>query len=153
MKKVLSVFLLLTMCFSLAACGDGNEATTQTTTQTTIQTTTASLHPSNYPTIESVVNGIKYEFKDPDSVQLTDASIAVVKSTTSEPYKYEYDTEYYIIGTVRAKNSFGGYGEPQAYIIHCKKGRYTIVGEYNDYSWAMQGVFNELGCGMSSALH
>ncbi|MBQ7322697.1 MAG: hypothetical protein IJW99_11415 [Clostridia bacterium] len=152
MKRVLSVFLLLALCLALASCGDGNETATQATTRTTTHATTSS-RPANYPTIESVVEGIKYEFKDPDSVQLTDASIAVVKSTTSEPYKYENNTEYYIIGTVRAKNSFGGYGEPQAYIIHCKNGRYTIVGEYNDYSWAMQGAFNELGCGPSSALH
>jgi len=154
MKKILSVFLLLTMSFSLVACGEENKATNQTTTQTTTQATTkATTKAVEMPTIASVIEGIKYEFKDPDSVQMTDASIAVVEASTVAPYQYDSNTEYYIIGTVRAKNSFGGYAEPQAYIIHYKNGRYEIVGEYNDYDWAMQNTFNELGCGPSRALH
>lgn len=145
MKKIFLIFLLLTMSFSLIACGEENKTTDQTTTQATTKA-------SYMPTLESVIEGIKYEFKDPDSVQLTNASISAVKATTVAPYQYDSNTEYYIIGTVRAKNSFGGYAEPQAYIIHYKNGSYRIVGEYNDYDWAMQKAFNELGCGPSRAL-
>lgn len=149
MKKFFSIFLLWTMCLSLVACGNESESADQTTTRITTQATTQAIET---PTIESVIEGIKYEFKDPDSVQLTDASISAVSATTVEYGVYDRNTEFYIIGTVRAKNGFGGYAEPQAYIIHYKNGRYKIVGEYNDYSWASQKVFNELGCGPSRAL-
>ena len=128
MKKVISLLLALAMCLSLCACGgnDTQEAEAKT------------------PTVESVVDGIKNEFKDPDSVQMSDVHIASVKTDNGES-----KTEFYIIGTIRAKNSFGGYGNPQAYIIHCNNGKYKIIDEYNDASYAMQKTFNDLGCGAS----
>ena len=153
MKKIISMIMLVTICLSLVACGNENDGTTHTTTQTIAQVTTrVTTQASKKPTIESVVEGIKYEFKDPDSVQLTNASISAVSATTESYGVYDEKTEFYIIGTIRAKNSFGGYAEPQAYIIHYKNGRYKIVGEYNDYDWAMQNAFNELGCGPSMRL-
>lgn len=135
MKRAISLILALIMCLSLCACGENGNAGSETEVQ------------SKTPTIESIVDGIKNEFKDPESVQLSDAHIARVKNGDEES-----ETEFYVIGTIRAKNSFGGYGEPQAYIIHCESGNYEIVGEYNDASYAMQKTFNELGCGASWGL-
>lgn len=135
MKKILALLLALVMCLSIVACGSDNGTNTDNDTLT---------ETSKTPTVEDVVNGIKYEFKDPDSVKMSDAHIARVKIGDTES-----KTEFYVIGTIRAKNSFGGYGEPQAYIIHCKNGKYEIVGEYNDASYMMQNTFNKLGCGPS----
>ena len=135
MKKKL---LLLGTCCVLALgmlTGCGNSSDSQDPEETVVSTV---------PTVNDVVNGIKNEFKDPDSVQLSDASIARVMNGDEES-----QTEFYVIGTVRAKNGFGGYGEPQAYVIHCDNGRYKIVEEYNDASYAAQKKFNELGCGAS----
>ena len=130
MKKTISLLLALVLCLSLCACGGASEQETEPKSKT--------------PTVQSTIDGIKNEFKDPDSVQMSDVYIARVKVDSEES-----QTEFYIIGTVRAKNSFGGYGDPQAYIIHCYNGKYEIVGEYNDASYAMQKTFNELGCGAS----
>ena len=130
MKKALSILLVLVICLSLCACGEGSTNGTEPKNTT--------------PTVESIVAGIKYEFKDPDSVQMTDVHIARVKVDGGES-----KTEFYAIGTVRAKNSFGGYADPVIYIIHCDNGRYEIVGEYTDASYMMQTKFNELGCGAS----
>ena len=128
MKKALALLLALVLCLSLCACGGNSTQGTEPKSQT--------------PTVASTIAGIKDEFKDPDSVQMSDVSIASVKVDGEES-----KTEFYIIGTIRAKNSFGGYGEPQAYIIHCDNGKYEIVGEYNDASFAIQKTFNDLGCG------
>ena len=130
MKKTLSLIMALVMCLSLCACGGASTQETEPKSKT--------------PTVQSTIDGIKNEFKDPDSVQMSDVHIARVKVDGEES-----QTEFYIIGTVRAKNSFGGYGDPQAYIIHCDNGKYEIIGEYNDASYAMQKTFNELGCGAS----
>ncbi len=120
MKKFAVMLLALLMCVSLCACG-GEPV-------------------SQIPTVDDVIEGIKYEFKDPDSVQMSDVHIAEVEGG---------DNEYYVIGTVRAKNSFGGYANPVMYIIHCDNGSYEIEGEYNDASYMMQNAFNDLGCGAS----
>lgn len=127
---------------SLCACGDGSAEDTQAST---LESTEAK---SKTPTVESVVEGIKNEFKDPDSVQVSDGSWARVKNGDEES-----DTEFYIICTVRAKNSFGGYADPQAYVIHCKNGNYRIVEEYNDYAFRTKVKFDELGCGLPQTLY
>ena len=157
MKKIIAMLLVLVMCLSICACnsesGTNTDNTNNDETNTdntnnnetnTDNTNNNETNTSKIPTVEDVVNGIKYEFKDPDSVQMSDAHIASVKKGDVES-----DTEFYVIGTIRAKNSFGGYGDPQAYIIHCNNGKYKIVGEYNDASYMMQKTFNELGCGAS----
>lgn len=126
MKRLIALLLAFVMCFSLCACGDKTKAEVETEPV------------SKTPTVAEIVEGIKYEFKDPDSVQMSDVHIAKVEDS---------ENEYYAIGTVRAKNSFGGYGDPQAYVIHCDNGSYEIVGEYNDASYMIQNAFNELGCG------
>lgn len=126
MKRLFALLLAFVMCFSLCACGDKTKAEVETEPV------------SKTPTVAEIVEGIKYEFKDPDSVQMSDVHIAKVEDS---------ENEYYAIGTVRAKNSFGGYGDPQAYVIHCDNGSYEIVGEYNDASYMIQNAFNELGCG------
>lgn len=141
MKKVLSLILAIVLCLSLCACGDSNKDTTETTQAA------AETKKKNEPTVASVTEGIKNNFKDPDSVQITEGSWARVKDGDTES-----DNEFYIICTVRAKNSFGGYADPQAYIIHCKNGNYKIVEEYNDYASLTQKKFNELGCGLSMGL-
>jgi len=128
MKRLFALLLAFVMCFSLCACGD--KTTTEAETEPVSKT----------PTVAEIVAGIKYEFKDPDSVQMSDVHIAKVEDS---------ENEYYAIGTVRAKNSFGGYGDPETYVIHCDNGSYKIVGEYNDASYMMQNAFNELGCGAS----
>lgn len=128
MKKVLSILLVFAMCLTLCACGGKKETEPKNTT----------------PTVESIVAGIKNEFKDPDSVQMSDVHIARVMVDGEES-----KTEFYIIGDVRAKNSFGGYVDPETYIIHCDNGKYKIVGKYTDASYMMQAKFNELGCGAS----
>lgn len=130
MKKTLVYLLALAMCLSLCACGGNNNPKTEAKSTT--------------PTVESIIAGIKNEFKDPDSVQMSDVHIARVKVGDEES-----KTEFYIIGDVRAKNSFGGYVDPVTYIIHCDNGRYEIVGKYTDASYMMQAKFNELGCGAS----
>jgi len=128
MKKVVAFLLVLVLCLSLCACGDKAEVEVE-----------AEVEPvSKTPTVAEIVEGIKYEFKDPDSVQMSDVHIAKVEDS---------ENEYYAIGTVRAKNSFGGYGDPETYVIHCDNGSYEIVGEYNDASYMIQNAFNELGCG------
>lgn len=130
MKKALSIILALVLCLYLCACGGNDSPKTE--------------EKSTTPTVESIIAGIKNEFKDPDSVQMTDVHIARVKVGGEES-----KTEFYAIGTVRAKNSFGGYADPKTYIIHCNNGRYEMVGEYTDASYMMQTKFNELGCGAS----
>ena len=128
MKKVVAFLLVLVLCLSLCAGGDKAEVEVE-----------AEVEPvSKTPTVAEIVEGIKYEFKDPDSVQMSDVHIAKVEDS---------ENEYYAIGTVRAKNSFGGYGDPETYVIHCDNGSYEIVGEYNDASYMIQNAFNELGCG------
>lgn len=130
MKKLMALFLALVLCLSLGACGGNDSSKTETESTT--------------PTVESIIAGIKYKFKDPDSVQMNDVHIARVKVGDEES-----KTEFYIIGDVRAKNSFGGYVDPVTYIIHCDNGRYEIVGKYTDASYMMQEKFNKLGCGAS----
>ena len=143
MKKLMLFILSVVMVFSLCACGGGTNNTSTEKEETPIVE-----EKPQKPTIESVVEGIKNDFKDPDSVQVSDGSWARVKNGDEES-----ETEFYIICTVRAKNSMGGYGEPQAYIIHCNNGNYRIVEEYNDESFYTQKKFNELGCGNSMMLH
>ena len=128
MKKVVAFLLVLVLCLSLCACGDKAEVEVEAVVEPVSKT----------PTVAEIVEGIKYEFKDPDSVQMSDVHIAKVEDS---------ENEYYAIGTVRAKNSFGGYGDPETYVIHCDNGSYEIVGEYNDASYMIQNAFNELGCG------
>ena len=150
MKKALFLILALVMCLSLCACSDAsnNNDTPEETQKETAEITQAATKPSsNRPTVESVVNGIKYEFKDPDSVQVSDVAWAYVEKDGQE-----MKNEFYIICTVRAKNSFGGYADPQAYVIHCKDRNYRIVEEYNDFSYKRQIKFDELGCGTCKGL-
>jgi len=92
-------------------------------------------------------DGIKDEFKDPDSVQVSEGDYAYMKDGDDVDY-----SEFYVIATVRAKNSFGGYGDPTNYIIHYRNGKYSIEGEYNDKLLYDQKKFNELGCYMSLSL-
>ena len=121
MKKIISLFAVLLACFCICSCNGENETnnTSASSTTSTTNTTAATKEEPKTPTVAEIVNGIKYNFKDPDSVILSDASIAPVKKDGVES-----KTEFYVIGTIRAKNSFGGYGNPQAYIIHCDNGRY-----------------------------
>ena len=142
MKKIISLFIVVLACFCICACN--NEANNTSASSTTTVDTTAAKEEPKTPTVAEIVNGIKYDFKDPDSVRLSDAHIARVKKDGVES-----KTEFYVIGTIHAKNSFGGYGNPQAYIIHCNNGKYKIVDEYNDESYMMQRTFNALGCGAS----
>ena len=135
MKKIIALSLVIVLCFAFAACGNKNEFGNNNTTEST----TAA---PQVPTVADVVNGIKYEFKDPDSVQMSDVGIARVKNNGIES-----TTEFYIIGTVRAKNGFGGYADPQAYVIHCNNGSYRIVEEFNDASYMKQRYFTDHGCG------
>ncbi len=137
MKKILVILLALAIMFAVCSCGNMD-----TNTETTVK-------KSKTPTIQDIVNGIKYEFKDPESVQMSDVHIAQVEDSNGE----YIDGEYYVIGKVHAKNSFGGYGNPIAYIIHCDNGRYKIVGKYTDDWVTMQGTFNDLGCGPSWSLY
>ncbi|MGO5166628.1 MULTISPECIES: hypothetical protein [unclassified Candidatus Paralachnospira] len=130
MKRIISVVLVLIMTMSLVACGGKTSSSTKTEKDYT-------------PTYESVVEGIKNEFKDPDSVQLSDASYADVKDA---------ENEWLIIGTVRAKNSFGGYGDPQAYVISCKGSTYKIVEEFNDASYMDNKYFVDHGCNAAMSL-
>lgn len=130
MKRLIALLLAFVMCFSLCACGSKSE------TEAEVEVETEPV--SKTPTVAEIVEGIKFEFKDPDSVQMSDVHIAKVEDS---------ENEYYAIGTVRAKNSFGGYGDPETYVIHCDNGSYEIVGEYNDASYMIQNAFNELGCG------
>lgn len=143
MKKIMLFVLTAVMLLSFCACGSGTSDTSAETKETPIVE-----EEYTKPTIESVVEGIKDNFKDPDSVQVSDGSWAKVKNGDEES-----ETEFYIICTVRAKNSYGGYGEPQAYVIHCNNGNYRIVEEYNDKPFYTQKKFDELGCGTSMMLH
>ena len=135
MKKTLSLIFALLMCLSLCACSEKAESTQGEPTKVV-------------PTVDTVAEGIKNEFKDPDSVQVSDGSWAYVKVDGEE-----VGDELYVICTVRAKNSFGGYANPQAYVIHYKNGNYKIVEEYNDESFMTQKKYNELGCGAQFGLH
>lgn len=135
MKKTLSLILVLLMCLSLCACSEKAENTAEEDTKIV-------------PTVETVAEGIKNEFKDPESVQVSDGSWAYVKEDGEE-----VGNEFYVICTVRAKNSFGGYANPQAYVVHFKNGNYKLVEEYNDESFKTQVKFNELGCGAQFGLH
>ncbi len=141
MKKLISMMLVLVLCLSLCACGGSGGNNIPETTQA------PTVAKPKTPTVASVVEGIKNEFKDPDSVQITDGSWAYVEKDGEK-----VENEFYIICTVRAKNSFGGYANPQAYVIHCKNSNYRIVEEYNDYAFMTQKKFNELGCGASMGL-
>lgn len=127
--------LVFAIVVFLCACSSTQDSTEAAPTQTE---ETAPV--SKTPTVADIVEGIKFEFKDPDSVQMSDVHIAKVKDS---------ENEYYAIGTVRAKNSFGGYADPVVYIIHCDNGSYKIEGTYTDASYMMQNQFNALGCGPS----
>ena len=141
MKRAVSMILALVLCLSLCACGSTND--NLETTQVIIPETTVAYIPEpRRPTIESVVQGIKYEFKDPSSVMISEGTWAYVEVNGEE-----VTDEFYIICTVHAKNGFGGYADPQAYIVRYRYGSYKIIGEYNDASYNRQLKFNELGCG------
>lgn len=142
MKKMISLIMVLMLCLGLCACNSSADNDTPETTQAPTET------KPKTPTVESVIEGIKNEFKDPDSVQITEGSWARVKDGDKES-----DTEFYIICTVRAKNSFGGYADPQEYVIHCKNDNYRIVEEYSGWPGQTQKKFNELGCGLSQGLY
>ena len=95
------------------------------------------------PSKKSVANGIKARFKDPDSVEVTDGWYAPVLDGVEES-----DRSFYIIATVRAKNGFGGYGDPTEYIIRCDGTIYSIESERNSFDpLVSQAEFDELGCG------
>ena len=144
MKKIISVLLTALMCFSVSACGEKENDNTSVNTDK-IETESVSYEP----TIESVTEGIKNQFKDPDSVQISEED-AVWAPVMEDGERSK--TEFYIICTVRAKNSFGGYGEPQAYVIHCNYDSYEIVEEYNDYSFMSNKKLSEYGCDVIQGL-
>ena len=141
----MTLLFLAILCLALVACGGSEEGTPETTEETTEETTVEKI--SYEPTIASVIEGIKNNFKDPDSVQVSDGCWApvLVNGERSE-------TEFYIICTVRAKNSFGGYADPQAYVIHSLNGNYSIVKEYNDYDFLQNKALQNLGCDSAQGL-
>ena len=138
MKKIVAMILAFVMCLSLCACGGGNN-TPETEAPTETSSSSAIAGMPNF-SAEDVANAIKYEFKDPESVYLSDAWAAAVKHDEEIS-----NTEFYIIATVHAKNSFGGYADPKTYLMYWKSGSCSIVGEHisNDMP---QKKFSELGC-------
>lgn len=95
------------------------------------------------PSKKSVANGIKASFKDPDSVEVIDGYYAPVMDGVEES-----DSEFYVIATVRAKNGFGGYGDPTEYIIKCNGLLYGIERERTSFIPSIsQSEFDDLGCG------
>lgn len=146
MKKILVMMLVAVMCLAFVACNSTEpvEETESVETVDLIEEETISYKP----TVESVTEGIKDNFKDPDSVQVSDGTWAAVMDGDKPS-----ETEFYIICTVRAKNSFGGYAEPQAYVIHSNYGNYRIVEEYNDYSFRTKVKLDEYGCDLPQGLY
>lgn len=63
-------------------------------------------NPNHKLHCSSTIAGIRDEFKGSYSVQMSDVHIDSVKVDGEES-----NTEFYIIGTIRAENSFGGYGD------------------------------------------
>lgn len=126
MKRIIAFIILLCICLSLCACG---EESANSVADNIPQTTQVTTRPKYKPNKEDLVEAIKDNFKDPDSVQVVDGYWA----WSREPDELN-DGEYRIICTIRAKNSFGGYGNPESYDIYGGRGYYHIAGQKSVYS-------------------
>ena len=93
MRKLVSIIVLLCICLSLCACGSSSNSSSANGQSNITQ------EPTHYtPNKQDLLEGIKYDFKDPDSVQKSDCYWAW-QLTPNE----DREGKYYILCTIRSK--------------------------------------------------
>ena len=143
MKKIVVFIVLFCVCLSISACGAGSNSAPVNSDSNSTQE-----HTPYIPNKEDLREGIKDYFNDPDSVQIGDCYWAWRYPPKEDDITGEYiEGHYYILCTVRAKNSFGGYPEPKTYSISGKEGKYEMEREWCAPSEAhIKGYFEFKEC-------
>ena len=140
MKKIVVFIALFCICLSISACSAGSNSAPTHPTHSDSNST--QVHTPYTPNKQDLREGIKDNFKDPDSVQIGDCYWAW--KAPPEGYKKGY---YYILCTVRAKNGFGGYAEPKTYSVAGVEGEYELQREWGAYSdEQIKSYFDYHGC-------